>query len=169
MGRAGHVEFETGDPGVCPYDHIPAHSNRLILFGFPATLRKVRISAPWQGIESHVAPRRHTALSNGFISPILMNMKPSEALTVHRDELRQLVSRYGLFRPRIFGSVLTGKDDEDSDLDLLVEPGQSTSLLTLAGLKTDAEELLGVTVSVLTPNGLPPKFRDEVLQRAQPL
>jgi predicted nucleotidyltransferase len=98
-----------------------------------------------------------------------MNMKPSEALTVHRDELRQLVSRYGLFRPRIFGSVLTGKDDEDSDLDLLVEPGQSTSLLTLAGLKTDAEELLGVTVSVLTPNGLPPKFRDEVLQRAQPL
>jgi predicted nucleotidyltransferase len=36
-------------------------------------------------------------------------------------------------------------------------------------LKIDAEELLGVPVSVLTPNGLPPKFRSDVLQQAQPL
>jgi len=96
-------------------------------------------------------------------------MKPSVALSEHRDELRQLVSRYGLARPRVFGSVLTGTDTDDSDLDLLVEPGHSTSLLTIAGLKIDAERLLGVPVSVLTPNGLPPKFRNEVLQQAQPL
>jgi predicted nucleotidyltransferase len=37
-----------------------------------------------------------------------------------------------LLRPQIFGSVLTGKDDENSDLDLLVEPIDSTSLLTMA-------------------------------------
>jgi uncharacterized protein len=96
-------------------------------------------------------------------------MRPSETLTVHRDELRQLVSHYGLSSPRIFGSVVSGTDTDESDLDLLVDPGQSTSLLTLAGLKTDAEELLGVPVSVLTPNGLPPKFRNEVLEQAQPL
>lgn len=96
-------------------------------------------------------------------------MKPSEALTAHRAELREIVSRYGLAHPRVFGSVLTGTDTEKSDLDLLVEPGQSTSLLTLAGLKIDAEKLLGVPVSVLTPNGLPPKFRRDVLRRAQPL
>ena len=88
-------------------------------------------------------------------------MKPSEALTAHRDELRQLVTRYGLSRPRVFGSVVSGTDTDESDLDLLVDPGQSTSLLTLAGLKTDAEDLLGVPVSVLTPNGLRPKFRGE--------
>ncbi len=96
-------------------------------------------------------------------------MRPSDALTAHRDELRRLVSRYGLSRPRVFGSVLSGADTDDSDLDLLVEPGQSTSLLTIAGLKIDAEKLLGVPVAILTPNGLPPKFRQEVLQRAQPL
>jgi uncharacterized protein len=94
-------------------------------------------------------------------------MKPSEALTAHRDELRQLVSFYGLSRPRVFGSVLSGTDTDESDLDLLVDPGQSTSLLTIAGLKIDAEKLLGVPVSILTPNGLPPKFRDDVLQQAQ--
>ena len=96
-------------------------------------------------------------------------MKPSQALTAHRHELRRLVRRYGLFGPRIFGSVLSGTDTEESDLDLLVEPGQFTSLLTIAGLKIDAEKLLGVSVSVLTPNGLPPRFRNEVLQQAQPL
>ncbi len=96
-------------------------------------------------------------------------MKPSEALTAHRDELRQLVNRHGLSRPRVFGSVIRGTDTDGSDLDLLVDPGESTSLLTIAGLKIDAENLLGVSVSVLTPNGLPPKFRNDVLQHAQPL
>jgi uncharacterized protein len=96
-------------------------------------------------------------------------MRPSEALATHRAALRQLVSRHGLSRPRVFGSVLTDTDTEESDLDLLVEPSKSTTLLTLAGLQIDAEKLLGVTLSVLTPNGLPPKFRDSVLQQAAPL
>lgn len=73
------------------------------------------------------------------------------------------------FRPSVSGSVLNGTDTDDSDLDLLVDPGESTSLLTIAGLKIEAEKLLGVPVSVLTPNGLPPKFRDQVLQQARPL
>ena len=62
-----------------------------------------------------------------------------------------------------------GTDDEESDLDLLVDPTDTTSLFTLAGFKVDAEELLGVPISVLTPDALPPKFRGEVLQQAQPL
>jgi predicted nucleotidyltransferase len=94
-------------------------------------------------------------------------MKPSEALAAHRAELRQLVSLHGLSRPRVFGSAANGKDTETSDFDLLVDPGASTSLLSIAGLKIDTEELLGVPVSFLTPNGLPPKFRNEVLEQAK--
>ena len=96
-------------------------------------------------------------------------MKPSEALTNHRGELRRLVSRYGLSRPRVFGSVLTGADTEESDLDLLVDPTDSTTLFTLVGLEHEAEQLLGVSVSVLTPKFLSLKFRDEVLRQAEPL
>ena len=96
-------------------------------------------------------------------------MKPSAALATHRAALRQLVSRYDLTHPRVFGSVLTGTDAEGSDLDLLVEPSDSTTLLTMAGFQIDAETLLGVAVDVLTPNGLPPKFRDRVLRQAEPL
>jgi predicted nucleotidyltransferase len=96
-------------------------------------------------------------------------MRPSEALIIHRDELRRLVSRYNVTHPRVYGSVLTGTDDEESDLDILVDATPSTTLFTLAGLEDEAEELLGVRVSVLTPGFLPVKFRDRVLQQAQPL
>jgi hypothetical protein len=96
-------------------------------------------------------------------------MKPSEALAACRDELRQLVSRYNVTHPRVYGSVLTGKDDEESDLDLLVDATDRTTLFTLVGLEQEAEQLLGVHVSVLTPGFLSPRFRDRVLQQAQPL
>ena len=96
-------------------------------------------------------------------------MRPSDALAAHRGELRELVNRHGSGRVRVFGSLLTGADDEESDLDLLIDPTGTTSLFTLAGFKADAEDLLGVPVSVLTPDALPPKFRSEVLRRAQPL
>ncbi len=43
-------------------------------------------------------------------------MKPSEALTKHRAELRQLIRRYKVMRPRVIGSVVTGADTEESDL-----------------------------------------------------
>jgi predicted nucleotidyltransferase len=32
----------------------------------------------------------------------------------------------------VFGSVLSGTDTDESDLDLLVDPEESTSLLTIA-------------------------------------
>ena len=96
-------------------------------------------------------------------------MKPSEALAAHRAELRELVSRYGLTCPRVYGSVLSGTDTDESDLDLLVDAKETTTLFTLARLEHAAQELLGVRVSVLTPGFLPTKFRDRVLERAEPL
>jgi len=96
-------------------------------------------------------------------------MKPSQALAVHRHELRQLAAHYGVLRPRVFGSVVAGTDVDDSDLDLLVEPSPDTTLLTLAGLQNDAERLLGVPVDVQTPRSIPARFRDQVLTQAVPL
>jgi uncharacterized protein len=96
-------------------------------------------------------------------------MKPSKALDAHRTELRELVSRHGLLGARIFGSVLSGTDTDESDLDLLVEPSEKTGLMALAAFKIEAEKLLGVEVSVVTPGGLPAQFRSDVLQHAKTL
>ncbi len=96
-------------------------------------------------------------------------MRPSEALALHRTALRELLVRHGFRQARVFGSVLTGTDTEESDLDVLVEPVRGTTLFTLAGLEDEAQQLTGVRVSVLTPGFLSPKFRDQVLEQAQPL
>ncbi len=96
-------------------------------------------------------------------------MRPSEALAAHRDELRALIGRFDVRHPRVFGSVLKGTDTEESDLDLLVDRGEATTLFTLAGLEHQAEALLGVPVSILTPGFLSEKFRDRVIREAQPL
>ena len=96
-------------------------------------------------------------------------MRPSAALASHREALRQLCHRFGFAHPRVFGSVLTHTDTEESDLDLLVDSAPGTTLFKLTGLETEACRLTGVRVSVVTPGFLPPKFRDRVLQQAEPL
>jgi predicted nucleotidyltransferase len=63
-------------------------------------------------------------------------MRPSEALAAHRDELRQLISRYNVTHPRVYGSVLTGKDDEESDIDLLVDATPPQPCLRLQAWST---------------------------------
>ncbi len=71
--------------------------------------------------------------------------------------------------PRVFGSVALGTDLEGSDLDLLVDPLPGATLFDLGGLQVELEDLLGVTVDLLTPGDLPLKFRQQVLDQARPV
>ena len=96
-------------------------------------------------------------------------MKPSEALALHREQIRRIVSRHRSCNPRVFGSVLRGQDEEGSDLDLLVDPMPETSLMDVARIQGDLEELLGVSVDVLTPLSLPESYRSRVLAEAAPV
>ncbi len=96
-------------------------------------------------------------------------MKPSQALALHRSKIRQLVEQSRARNPRIFGSVLHGRDTEESDLDVLVDPVPGTTLLDLGGLQVKLEQLLGVQVDLLTPGDLPKRARDRVLSEAIPI
>ncbi len=84
----------------------------------------------------------------------------------HREAIKQIVFLHRATNPRVFGSVAQGNDGEDSDLDLLVDPLPETSLLDVAMIQVELETLLGVPVDVVTPNGLAPHFRDQVLGKA---
>ena len=99
----------------------------------------------------------------------LSDMRPSQALSQHRDAVCQAAARYRVTNPRVFGSALHGHDIEGSDLDLLVDPLPGTTLFDLGGLQDELQTLLGVSVDVLTPKDLPAKFRDAVVQEARPL
>ncbi|MBI4988192.1 MAG: nucleotidyltransferase family protein [Rhodocyclales bacterium] len=96
-------------------------------------------------------------------------MKPSQALQSHRNAIRRIVESHRARNARIFGSVLRGEDEEDSDLDLLVEPLPGATLFDLGAIQVELEETLGVHVEVLTPGDLPEKFRSRVLAEAVPV
>lgn len=96
-------------------------------------------------------------------------MRPSDALRDHRETIRRIVQENRAVNPRVFGSVLRGSDDEDSDLDLLVDPTNDTSLLDIARIQNCLQTILGIRVDVVTPTALPEKFREKVLHEATPL
>ena len=96
-------------------------------------------------------------------------MKPSVALNLKRDAVREAAGRFRATNPRIFGSVLHGNDQDGSDLDLLVDALPGATLFDLGGLQVELDNLLGVHVDLLTPGDLSPKFRAQVLAEAQPV
>lgn len=96
-------------------------------------------------------------------------MKPSTALELKRDAIRQAASRFRVANLRVFGSVLNGADRDGSDLDLLVDALPGATLFDLGGLQDELQELLGVPVDLLIPGDLPLKFRADVLAQARPV
>jgi uncharacterized protein len=96
-------------------------------------------------------------------------MRPSTALRQHRDRIRQIALSHRVSDVRIFGSVLRGEDRDGSDLDLLVEPTTETTLMDIGAIRYELNELLGIPIDVLTPNALPDKFRQRVLDEAEPV
>ena len=96
-------------------------------------------------------------------------MKPSVALELKRIAVREVTGRYRATNPRGFGSVLHGLDHDGSDIDILVDALPGAKLFDLGGLQVELEELLGVPVDLLTPQDLPIKFRQQVLQEAIPV
>lgn len=96
-------------------------------------------------------------------------MKPSVSLALKRMAVRAAAARFRTANPRVFGSVVHGNDADGSDIDLLVDPLQGTTLFDLGGLQVELEELLGVHVDLLTPGDLPARFRAQVLAEALPV
>ena len=96
-------------------------------------------------------------------------MRPSVALNLKRQAVREAVGRFRSTNPRVFGSVLHGTDQDGSDIDLLVDALPGATLFDLGGLQIELESLLGLHVDLMTPEDLPATFRTQVLAEAQPV
>jgi predicted nucleotidyltransferase len=83
-----------------------------------------------------------------------------------RDRILAAAARHGATNVRVFGSVARGDADAASDVDFLVDFEPGRSLLDLAGLLVDLEDLLGHPVDVVTEPGLKARVRQRVLAEA---
>jgi len=91
-------------------------------------------------------------------------------LSAHPDALARVCRRHHIRRLSLFGSMLTGTDRPDSDVDLLVEfePGKKPGLLGLAAIEAELSALLdGRRVDLRTAEDLSPHFRASVVRMAE--
>jgi predicted nucleotidyltransferase len=96
-------------------------------------------------------------------------MRPSEACRKYKEVIRLVVARHRATNPRVFGSALSEEDTEDSDLDLLVDATDQTTLFDIVTIERELREALGVKVDIQTPESLSKRFRDSVLMEAVPI
>ena len=82
-----------------------------------------------------------------------------DGLRRRRTEILGVARKRRVRRIAVFGSVARGEAGPDSDVDLLVDFEDGTSLLDHVGLFQDLEDLLGVGVDVVARSALKP--RDE--------
>ena len=64
-----------------------------------------------------------------------------------------MCARYGAHNVHVFGSVVRGEADEQSDIDLMVDFEPGRSLLDHARLWLEIQDLLGVKVDVVSGRG----------------
>lgn len=91
-------------------------------------------------------------------------------IEIPEAEIVAVCHRNGIRRLALFGSVLTDRFSETSDIDVLVEfrPQERIGFFRLADIENELSRLLGGRkVDLRTPMDLSRYFRAEVLQNAR--
>ena len=93
-----------------------------------------------------------------------------ESLRAKRAEILEIAARHGAGNVRVFGSLVRGEAEPDSDVDFLVDiVDLSRFSWGGGGLLMDLQELLGREVDITTEKALHWYLRDQVLEEATPL
>lgn len=87
----------------------------------------------------------------------------------HAREIRDAVAEAGGSDVRVFGSLATGRENSNSDVDLLFTMGPTLSLMQLSVLENRVAEILGSEVDLVPDSALRPDLRERILSEAQPL
>ena len=85
-----------------------------------------------------------------------------------RDAIAAFCVRNHIRKLSLFGSVLTPRFSDESDIDMLVEfvPGQGPGLLGIVRMERELSDLVGRKVDLRTPRDLSRYFRDTVVANA---
>jgi hypothetical protein len=94
----------------------------------------------------------------------IRNMRDtSEILDQLRGMRNELRERYHIRSIGIFGSYSRKHQTEQSDLDLVVEFDQPIGMMAFVHLKNMISDRLNIKVDLVTPDGLHPLIRDQIM------
>jgi len=88
-------------------------------------------------------------------------MIPDELVT----KIVSVIKKYGVKSAGLFGSVVEGEDTPESDVDILIEPTEGTTLLDIVALKLELEQSINRTVDILTYDSIHPLLKKRILQQ----
>jgi uncharacterized protein len=91
-------------------------------------------------------------------------MRPSEALALHKDAILEVLKRYPVKNPRVFGSVARGDDIDGSDIDIVVDKAGRFSYFDMANLEAELKTVLGCKVDLGVYRNLKADVRSAVVK-----
>ena len=79
-----------------------------------------------------------------------------------KNKVLELANMHGVSNIRVFGSIVRGDANNDSDLDLLVSLDKGRSLLDRIAFMQDLEDLFKIRVDVVNENALDSSIRNNI-------
>jgi predicted nucleotidyltransferase len=91
-----------------------------------------------------------------------MAKQPSAKIKKMVRKINPILKKNGVSTAALFGSVVRGQDDDTSDIDILVNYNADVTLLDVAGLQFELEQILGCKVDLVSEKFLHRRIRDRV-------
>lgn len=87
----------------------------------------------------------------------------------NKEMLDRFCIKNGIKKLSFFGSVITEKFNNKSDIDILVEfnENEKPGLISMAAMEIELTEMLGKKVDLRTPEELSKYFREDVVREAK--
>jgi len=141
------------------------------LFLFPPLGRTFAELSPEEKLQCSHRGRAFRALLSWLPGRLVGHNEVSMAvtqITVPRAGLAEFCRGNGIRKLSLFGSVLTGRFSEGSDVDVLVEfePTERVGYLRMAAIERELSALFGRRIDLRTAGELSPYFREDVVRTA---
>ena len=92
-----------------------------------------------------------------------------EQLKKFKSQILELAEANKALNIRVFGSVSREQANEDSDIDFVIDVGESQNLIDFIKLKQELGDLLGQEVDLASSTGLRKGIRESILKDAIPI
>jgi len=83
-----------------------------------------------------------------------------------KEKIISVLVKHGIKRILVFGSYARNEATPKSDLDLIVDFPEGTSLLDHVGIEIELSEALNMKIDLLSRNGISPYIKDHMLKEA---
>ena len=81
----------------------------------------------------------------------------------YKEKILAKLKEHDVKRASLFGSIVREDMTDESDIDILIEFKGTKSLIDLARLKIELEDVLKCKVDILTYNSLHPLLKNQIL------